>query len=85
MNKHNVRNIINSLSYTHNVRNILNSLSDMHDVTMTHLQAAQCEACKGLEPVEEVEVILRLQRIAAKVDRAFRAELRQLDQWLTGW
>ena len=68
-----------------NVRNILNSLSDTHNVTMTHLHAAQCAACKGIDPVEEVEVILRLQRIAAKVDRAFSSDLRQLDQWLTDW
>ena len=57
----------------------------MHNVTMTNLHAAQCEACKGLEPVEAVEVILRLQRIAAKVDRAFSSDLHQLDQLLTDW
>ena len=69
----------------HNIRNILNSLSGTHNMTMTNLHAAQCEACKGLEPVEAVEVILRLQRIAAKVDRAFSADLAQLDQLLTDW
>ena len=69
----------------HNVRNILNSLSGMHNVTMTNLYAAQCAACKGLEPDEAVEVILRLQRLAAKVDRAFSSDLHQLDQLLTDW
>ena len=69
----------------HNVRNILNSLSGTHNVTMTNLHAAQCEACKRLEPVEAVEVILRLQQIAAKVDRAFSSDLHQLDQLPTDW
>jgi hypothetical protein len=69
----------------HNVRNIFNSLSGTHNVTMTNLHAAQCEACKGLEPAEAVEVILQLQRIAAKVDRAFSSDLHQLDQLLTDW
>ena len=68
-----------------NVGNILNSLAGTHNVTMTSLYAAQCAACKGLEPVEAVEVILRLQRIAAKVDRAFSTDLNQLDQLLTDW
>ena len=68
-----------------NVGNLLNSLSGMHNVTMANLYTAQCEACKGLEPAEAVDVILRLQRIAAKVDRAFSAELHQLDQLLTDW
>ena len=69
----------------HNVRSILNSLSGTHSVTMTNLQAAQRTACKGIDPVEEVEVIIRLQRIADKVNRAFGAELRQLDHLLTDW
>lgn len=68
-----------------NVSNIINSLAGTHNVTMTNLHAAQCEACKGLEPVEAVEMILRLQRIAAKVDRAFSSDLHQLDQLLTDW
>ena len=68
-----------------NVGNLLNSLSGTRNVTMANLYAAQCEACNGLEPVEAVEVILRLQRIAAKVDRAFSSELHQLDQLLTDW
>ena len=68
-----------------NVGNILNSLLGTHNVTMANLHAAQCEACNGLEPAEAVEVILRLQRIAAKVDRAFSSDLNQLDQLLTDW
>ena len=68
-----------------NVSNILNSLLSTHHATMTQLHTAQCEACKGLDSAEAVEVILRLQRIAAKVDRAFSAELHQLDQLLTDW
>ncbi len=68
-----------------NVNNILNALSSTHHATMTGLHAAQCEACKGLEPAEAVEVILRLQRIAAKVDRAFSFDLIQLDQLLADW
>ena len=68
-----------------NVSNIINSLAGTHSVTMNSLTAAQCEACKSLEPIEAVEVILRLQRIAAKVDRAFSADLAQLDQLLTDW
>ena len=70
---------------TSSVNNILNALADTHSVTMTNLHAAQCEACKSLEPVEAVEVILRLQRIAAKVDRAFISELNQLERMLTDW
>ena len=68
-----------------NVRNILNSLVGTHNVTMTNLHAAQCEACKRLEPAEAVEVVLRLQRIADKVNRAFGADLAQLDQLLADW
>ena len=68
-----------------NVGNILNSLSGTHNVTMANLHAAQCKACNGLEPAEAVEVILRLQRIADKVNRAFSVELHQLDQLLTNW
>ena len=68
-----------------NVSNIINSLVGTRNVTIDKLHTAQCEACKGLEPVEAVEVILRLQRIAVKVDRAFSSDLRQLDQWLTDW
>lgn len=68
-----------------NVSNIINSLSGAHNVTMTKLHDAQCEACKRLDPIEAVEVILRLQRIAAKVDRAFSYDLRQLDQLLSDW
>lgn len=67
------------------VGNILNSLSGTHNVTMAKLHAAQCDACKSLEPAEAVDVILRLQRIAAKVDRAFNSDLHQLDQLLTDW
>ena len=66
-----------------NVSNLLNSLSGMHNVTMIQLHTAQCDACNGLEPAEAVEVILRLQRIADKVNRAFSVELHQLDQLLT--
>ena len=69
----------------HNVSNIINSLSGAHNLTMTKLHAAQCEACKSLEPAEAVEVILRLQRIATKVDRAFSSDLHQLDQLLSDW
>ena len=68
-----------------NVSNIMTSLTGTHDVIVTQLHTAQCEACKSLDPAEAVEVILRLQRIAAKVDRAFSADLTQLDQLLTGW
>ena len=68
-----------------NVINILNALSSTHNATMTQLHAAQCEACKGLEPAEAVEVILRLQRIAAKVDRAFSFDLNPLDELLIDW
>ena len=68
-----------------NVSNIMTSLIGTHNVIMPKLHAAQCEACKSLDPAEAVEVVLRLQRIAAKVDRAFSAELAQLDQLLTGW
>lgn len=68
-----------------NVSNIMTSLIGTHNVIMPKLHAAQCEACKSLDPAEAVEVILRLQRIAAKVDRAFSADLAQLDQLLTGW
>ena len=68
-----------------NVSNIMTSLTGTHDVIVTQLHTAQCEACKSLDPAEAVEVILRLQRIAAKVDRAFSADLAQLDQLLTGW
>lgn len=70
---------------TQNVSNIINFLSGVHNATMTNLHAAQCEACKGLDPVEAVEVILRFQRIAAKVDRAFSSDLQQLDQLLSDW
>ena len=69
----------------HNVHNILNSLSGTHNVTMTNLHAAQCEACKSLDPAEAVEVVLRLQRIAAKVDRAFSFDINQLDELLADW
>ncbi len=68
-----------------NVSNIINSLVGTHNVTMTKLHAAQCEACKSLDPAEAVEVVLRLQRIAAKMDRAFGTDLAQLDQLLTDW
>ena len=68
-----------------NVSNIINALSSTHFATMTQLYTAQCEACKGLEPAEAVEVIFRLQRIAAKVDRAFSFDLAQLDQLLADW
>ena len=68
-----------------NVSNIMTSLIGTHNVIMPKLHAAQCEACKSLDPAEAVEVVLRLQRIAAKVDRAFSADLAQLDQLLTGW
>ena len=68
-----------------NVSNIMTSLIGTHNVIMPKLHAAQCEACKSLDPAEAVEVILRLQRIAAKVDSAFSADLAQLDQLLTGW
>lgn len=68
-----------------NVSNIMNFLAGTHNVTMTKLHAAQCEACKSLDPIEAVEAVLRLQRIAAKVDRAFGADLAQLDQLLTDW
>ena len=68
-----------------NVSNIMTSLIGTHNVIMPKLHAAQCEACKSLDPAEAVEVVLRLQRIAAKVDRAFSAELAQLDQLQTGW
>ena len=68
-----------------NVCNIMDSLAGTHNVIMPQLHAAQCEACKGLEPAEAVEVILRLQRIAAKVDRAFSFDLTQLDELLIDW
>ena len=68
-----------------NVSNIMTSLIGTHNVIMPKLHAAQCEACKSLDPAEAVEVVLRLQRIAAKVDRAFSADLAQLDQLRTGW
>ena len=70
---------------TPNVNNIINSLSGAHNETMTKLHAAQCEACKSLDPVDAVEVILCLQRIATKVDRAFISELNQLERMLTDW
>lgn len=69
----------------YNIRNIINSLSGMHKVAMTNLHAAQCEACKSLEPVEAVEVIIRLQLIAAEVDRAFSSDLNRLHQLLADW
>ncbi len=69
----------------HNVSNISQYIVDTHNVIMLNLQAAQCNACKSLAPVEAVEVILRLQRIAAKVDRAFSFDLNQLDQLLADW
>ena len=68
-----------------NVSNIINSLVGTRNVTMDKLHTAQCEACKRLEPAEAVEVVLSLQRIADKVNRAFGADLAQLDQWLTDW
>jgi len=68
-----------------NVSNILNALSSTHHATMTKLHVAQCEACKSLDPAEAVEVILRLQRIAAKVDRAFSFDLIQLERLLVDW
>ena len=68
-----------------NVSNILNSLLSTHHATMTQLHTAQCEACKGLDSAEAVEVILRLQRIAAKVDRAFSFDINQLDELLADW
>lgn len=69
----------------HNVSNISQYIVDTHNVIMLNLQAAQCNACKSLDPAEAVEVILRLQRIAAKVDRAFSFDLAQLDQLLADW
>ena len=68
-----------------NVSSIGNFLTDTHNVIMLNLQAAQCHACKSLEPIEAVEVVLRLQSVAAKVDRAFSSDLHQLDKLLTDW
>ncbi len=68
-----------------NVSNIMTTLAGTHNATMTKLHDAQCEACINLDPIEAVDVILRLQRIAAKVDRAFGADLAQLDQSMPAW
>lgn len=68
-----------------NVSNIRNALSSTHRATLTKLHDAQCEACINLAPIEAVEVILRLQRIADKVDRAFSSDLQQLAQLLADW
>ena len=68
-----------------NVQNILNALAVQSNIILTAMHDAQREACSNMAADETIELILRYQRIADKINKAFEADMRRLDQLLSDW
>ena len=65
-----------------NVSNIINALAHQQHELLVTLHNAQLAAVANAPACEAVELVLRYQRLAGKISRAFDANIRRLDDLL---
>ena len=67
------------------VSSIITALAAQQHETLAALHHAQLAAVTTAPACEAVELVLRYQRIADKINRVFDADIRQLAQLVSDW